>query len=561
MPLENSKNSNQNKITFMALGGLAEVGKNMYAIEVEDDIFIVDCGVLFPDESLPGIDYVIPSFQYLIENKERIRGLFITHGHEDHIGAIPFLLKQLDIPGIYAAGIAYDLILSKLEEHNIKKRIIKYSTNSVYTFPSAEVSFVLLNHSIPDMHGIAIKTKLGYIFHTGDFKIDYTPVGPKAEYDKLVKMGKEGMLVLFSDSTNAIKKDIIASEKTIGKSINQLFQRIKGRIIIATFASNLYRVKQIVEAAVFTKRKIAILGRSMQKVVDIAIQANYITLAKSAFVSASHIEKTPPEQLVVLCTGTQGEPLAALSRIATGNHKYIQASPRDTVILSSSVIPGNHVAINQTINLLYKKGASVITDGPLADIHASGHGSQQDLKLMLTLTKSKYFVPIHGEHRMLKTHKRLAVDVGIDENNVFVLDNGEMLEINQNGAEVVKKLPCFSQYMDRLGYAVITNNIIRERRMLSEEGFFLVMLTIDSKHNKLVSDPIIMSRGFIYMKEAESFVQTLSNKVKSLVGRELANNTNLGNNKLRDQIYEMLQTELFKETNRNPVIVPIIHLV
>lgn len=549
------------KISFLALGGLAEVGKNMYCIEVNDDIFIIDCGVLFPDDTLPGIDYVIPSFQYLLDKKDKIRGLFITHGHEDHIGAIPFFLKQLPIDNIYACGIAYDLIVSKLEEHNIKKNIIKYNTNSVYKFGTTEVSFILLNHSIPDMHGICIKTNQGYIFHTGDFKIDFTPVGPKADYQRLAKIGSEGVLLLLSDSTNAEKKNLIESEKIIGESITTLFSRIKGRIVIATFASNLYRVKQIIDAAVLTNRKVAILGRSMQKVVDISIKTKYLTVDPKTFIKAENINKTPLEKIVVLCTGTQGEPLAALSRIATGNHRFMSANSKDTVLLSSSIIPGNFVDINQTINLLSKKGATVITDGPLANIHASGHGSQNDLKLMLSLLKPKYFIPIHGEHRMLKIHKQLAIDVGVPEKNILVLDNGDYVEITPDNINVTQKIPCYSQYMDQSGYSAITNNIIRERKLLSEEGMLSVIITINQANNKIACEPNLITRGFVYMKEEDKLLNNIIILSKIAVSNYLLKNKVINETDLKELIINSLKDKIAGITNRYPVILPIIHFI
>ena len=547
------------KISFMALGGMAEVGKNMYAIEVNDDIFIIDCGVLFPDDTLPGIDYVIPSFQYLMDKRDRIKGLFITHGHEDHIGAIPFFLKQLPIDNIYACGIAYDLIMSKLTEHNIKKNIIKYQTDSVYKFGTTEVSFILLNHSIPDMHGICIKTNQGYIFHTGDFKIDFTPAGPKADYQKLAKIGSEGVLLLLSDSTNAEKKNLIDSEKIIGESITTLFSRIKGRIIIATFASNLYRVKQIIDAAVLNNRKIAILGRSMQKVVDISMKTKYLDVDPKVFIKAEHINNTPLDRLVVLCTGTQGEPLAALSRIATGNHRFMSANTKDTVLLSSSIIPGNFVDINQTINLLSKKGATVITDGPLANIHASGHGSQNDLKLMLSLLKPKYFIPIHGEHRMLKIHKQLAIDVGMESKNILVVDNGDFVDITPESISVVKKIPCLSQYMDQSGYSPITNNIIRERKVLAEEGILSVLVSLNQNTNKIVGEPNIITRGFVYMKEEDRLISNIIFETKKVVQDYLNNKKIINEDEFRESIINHLREKIALITNRYPVILPLIH--
>ena len=558
-PVDFSKEKIQNdKISFMALGGLGEVGKNMYVIEINNKIYLVDCGVLFPDDNLPGIDYIIPSFQYLLDNKERIVALFITHGHEDHIGAIPFLLKSLEIKKIYACGIAYDLINAKLDEHNIKYNLLRYYSNTILNFDDVQVSFVLLNHSIPDMHGVAFKTKNGYIFHTGDFKIDLTPAGPHAEYYKLAKMGEEGVLALLSDSTNALKKAPIESEKVIGDSIVDLFSRIKGRIIIATFASNIYRIEQIINAAILNKRKMAVFGRSMQKAIEIALKSNYLKVDPSLFIKPEAIKNTKPSELVVLSTGTQGEPLAALSRIANGTHRFLSATSKDTVIFSSSVIPGNTDAINQTINLLYKKGCEVITDGPLADIHTSGHGSQNDLKLMLTLLRPKYFIPIHGENRMLKKHCQLAQDIGIKKENTIVLDNGEMIDI-VNGLKFIKKIPCHNQYMDNFGYSAINNNIIKERRIISEDGIFSIIALIDPVNAKLLSNPIIISRGFIYMKDNEEFIQSISNIAKVQILNILKNKKFNFSKIIEEDMIRILSNHINQTTGRNPVIMPIIH--
>lgn len=384
------------EIGVFALGGLGEVGKNMYIYEISDQIFIVDSGILFPDNHLLGIDYVIPDFQYLIENEERIAGLFITHAHEDHIGSIPYLLKKVKIPKIYAAGIAVDMIEHKLNEHSDVKvpPIDVYKSHYKYNFKDVVISFIRLNHSIPDMFGIVFKTKYGNIFHTGDFKIDLTPVGPPAEYDKLAKIGAEGTLLLTSDSTNSERDGIIESDSKIGKSLNELFSRINGRIIVATFASNMYRIQQIIETSIKNNRKIAFFGRSMERAIEIGRQSGYIIIPKGFLLdNKQNLNKIPDHELTILVTGSQGEPFAALSRIADGSHRQITARKGDTVIFSSSPIPGNQEGINRTINKLFRLDVEVITHGPLADTHTSGHGSKNDLKLMLSLVRPKFFIP------------------------------------------------------------------------------------------------------------------------------------------------------------------------
>ncbi|MDE6407975.1 MAG: ribonuclease J, partial [Anaeroplasmataceae bacterium] len=378
----------KNELGIFALGGLGEVGKNMYCIEYLNQIFIIDSGILFPDEHLLGVDYVIPDYTYLEQNQQRIVGLFITHGHEDHIGGIPFLLKKVTIPKIFAAGVAVDLIESKLSEYPdllSKVQIVEFKAHFTYKFKGVEVSFIRLNHSIPDAYAIVFTTNLGVIMHTGDFKIDFTPVGPAAEYEKLASLGQKGVLCLLADSTNSLREGFTESERKIGASIKDLFSKVEERIIVATFASNMFRIEQIIEACVESKRHIAIFGRSMEKAIEIGQQIGYIKPPKGTIIEASEINKYKPHELCFLCTGSQGEPLAALSRVASGTHKTIKLIPGDTIIFSSSPIPGNQEGVNKTINLLFKNGANVITHSPLADTHTSGHASMGEQKLMLSL--------------------------------------------------------------------------------------------------------------------------------------------------------------------------------
>ncbi len=547
------------EIGVFALGGLGEVGKNTYVYEIDDQIFIVDAGILFPDDELLGIDYVIPDYQYLRENEERIVGLFITHGHEDHIGGIPYLLKQVKIPKIYASGIAVDLIEYKLGEHKDipMPRIEEYKSYYSYTFKNTEISFVRLNHSIPDMFGIVFKTPIGTLFHTGDFKIDYTPVGPHAEYDKLAKLGTEGVLALISDSTNAEQEGLIPSESKVGKSINELFTRIPGRIIIATFASNMYRIQQIIEAAELTGRKVAVFGRSMERALEAGQQSGYIKPKKGTITPPEELGKYKLEETCILVTGSQGEPLAALSRIANGSHRQIKTVKGDTVIFSSSPIPGNQDPINKTINLLFRNDVNVITHGPLADTHTSGHGSQPDLKLMLTLIKPKLFIPMHGEHRMLKHHKMLAVDCGVKPENVIIMDNGDVAALTKDSIRLAGHVTAGDVYIDGTGIGTIGSHVLKERKILSEEGLFSVILTLDIEKKQLVNDPTVISRGFIYMKGNEELTSSLANEVKKLVLIELQKKS-FNELNLKQLISDSLTQRIYDLTLRKPMIVPVI---
>lgn len=545
------------EIGFFALGGLGEVGKNTYVFDIDNKLFVVDAGILFPDDSLLGVDYVIPDYQYLIDNQERIVGLFITHGHEDHIGGIPYLLKQVPIKKVYASGFAVDLIENKLIEHlNVPStNIVEYKAHHIFKFDDVEVSFIRLNHSIPDMFGINFKTKYGNIFHTGDFKIDFTPVGPAAEYDKLSKIASEGVLCLLSDSTNAEREGTTPSEKTIGASIDDIFANIKGRIIIATFASNIYRMQQIVEASILNGRKIAVVGRSMEKAMEIGMQTGYIKMPKNSLISNDEIDSYGAHEITILCTGSQGEPMAALSRIAAGTHKQIKVQPNDTVIFSSSPIPGNQEGVNRTINLLYRNGVRVIVNGPVADTHASGHGAKQDLMLMLALTKPKFFIPVHGEHRMLKFHREIAIDVGVKKENVLIMDNGEVAALTNEYAKVVGKVRSGEVYIDGLGVGSTGSKLIKERKLLSEDGLLSVVLTID-ENKKLLYQPTIVSRGFIYMKSSVDIILEIQKMSK--LSYTQAMYKDLSYEKTVAQIEDDLTNYIFSITKRKPIILPVI---
>lgn len=545
------------QIGAFSLGGLGEIGKNCYGIEYNNYIYIIDCGVLFPDDTLLGIDYVIPDFTYLIRNQERIQGLFITHGHEDHIGAIPYLLDKVKIPAIYGSRMAIDLIKDKLDSKTLKEqKIYECDSNTLLKFDNnnIQISFIRINHSIPDAYGINLKTPLGNVFQTGDFKIDMTPVGPVTDLAGLARIGNEGTILLLSDSTNAERRDPILSERIIGQSISDLFTTIDGRIIIATFASNVYRLQQIIDASIKTNRKIAIFGRSMTKIFEISIKNGFLKIPADIIITEDKINTIKPENLTIICTGSQGERLAVLNRIANGSHRYIKALPNDTVIFSSSPIPGNFLSVNETINQLSKIGIRVITNSPLVDTHSSGHASEEGLQLMLNLVKPKYFMPIHGEYRMQVAHTKLAQMTGVDINNCFVMDIGDMLVVEKDSAMLAGKIPSGAIYIDGSEHNSSTSALIKERKALSKDGIFLVVVNIDIKTSKTLTTPMIVSRGFIYVKDNEDLINNIADDISMLVN----NYKSTDEEQLKLDIIELVNTKLFNITQRNPIPIVVI---
>lgn len=555
------KFKSRSEIGIFALGGLGEVGKNMYVIDYLEQLFIIDSGILFPDEHLLGVDYVIPDYTYLEQNEHKIVGLFITHGHEDHIGGIPFLLKKVKIPKIYAAGVAVDLIENKLEDYPdllSKTQIVEFKSHFVFNFKGVEVSFIRLNHSIPDSYAIAFKTDLGVIVHTGDFKIDLTPVGPGAEYDKLAALGSsQNVLAVLADSTNALRDGFSESEKKIGASIKELFSRVEERIIVATFASNMFRVQQIVQACVECDRKIAIFGRSMEKTIEIGQEIGYIKAPKGTIIDASEINNYQPSELCFLCTGSQGEPLAALSRVANGTHKHIKLIPSDTIIFSSSPIPGNQEGVNRTINQLFKRGANVITHSPLTDTHTTGHAAQGELKLMLTLLRPKYFIPIHGEYRMQRVHADLAIETGVKPENTFILENGDVVAINEHSARKAGHVQAGDIYIDGIGVGDISSSILKERKLLSEDGMFALVITIDTNNKTLPIEPQVVSRGFIYMKDSEELTKFFVETAKVYLYEAMKDIKVVNLNMLKSGLAEHLSRVIYMKTDRKPIVIPI----
>ena len=542
----------ENKVTkVFALGGLGEVGKNMYCVMYDKEIIITDAGVTFPQE-IKGVDYIIPDFTFLKKNEKYIKALFITHGHEDHIGSIPFLLNMVNIPVIYAPNQAVGLIRKKLEERNIAyKNLFVYTEKNHIKFKNISVEFFMTTHSVPDSHGIVIKTPDGTIVTTGDFKFDLTPIGPMANLQKMAEVGKNGVTLLLSDSTNALNSGFSTSESKVDEALSGIFRTHSGRIIIATFASNIYRLKHIVDTCQRNNRKIAVFGRSMDSNIEISIKDGYIK-NKNIFVTPEEANHLPNDKVCLLCTGSQGEPLAALSRIANGNHRHIKLQPDDVVVFSSSAIPGNAISISRTINKLYLKGVKVYTNTLLSDIHTSGHGSQEELKLMLRLIKPKYFMPFHGEYRMLKKHADLATLCGIPKENTFVLGNGEVLTIKKGVVKKEGTVPAGDIYVDGNKIGEVNNLIMKERQIMSNDG--IVVVTININNNKLISMPSITTRGFVVVNDNLDLLRELEMVTSKIVVNKL-NNNQLD---LKPTIISELSSYIYNKTGRKPIILPVI---
>ena len=540
-----------------ALGGLGEVGKNMYCVMHHDEIIIVDSGVMFPEEDLLGIDYVIPDYTFLKENADKIKALLITHGHEDHIGSIPFLLQAVNIPRIYAPGQAKALIDKKLEERNIKyNNMIIYNENTKIKTKYFNIEFFRTTHSIPDSHGIALHTPNGTIVMTGDFKMDLTPIGPMFDIQKMARIGGAGVTLLMSDSTNATVKGTSVSESVVDENLSEIFENEKdSRIILATFASNIYRLKHIIEICRKNKRKVALFGRSMDTSIEIAVKCGFIQ-DKKIIITPEEANHLKPSQVCLLCTGSQGEPLAALSRIANGSHKQIKLMPNDIVIFSSSPIPGNGASVAKTINKLYLKGVKVYTNST-NEIHSSGHANQDELKLMIRLFSPKYFAPYHGEYRMLKTHCDLAVSCDIPKENTFILGNGDVLNVFHGEVSRGGSVPAEDIYVDGSRVGDVGNTVIKDRKLMSSNGILVVIANVDFTKKKLLTKPMVTTRGYILVNENEAFIHQIEKTAGTIIENKF-NSKIVTYNDIKNELINGLMPFLSNKTGRVPIILPII---
>ena len=546
-----------NATSIVALGGLGEVGKNMYVIKHEDELLIIDAGVMFPEDELLGVDYVIQDYTYLKQNENKIKGLFITHGHEDHIGGIPFLLSQVNIPVIYAPKIAEDLIRKKLEDRNIKYDNFETITKDLEIRTKYfNIEFVNTTHSIPDSFAIVVHSPNGTIFETGDFKFDLTPIGPMADIHKMAKLGQEGITLLLSDSTNALSSGFSNSESVVDGVLNDIISRHIGRVIIATFASNIYRVKHIVETCKEYNRQIVVFGRSMEASIDLAIKNGLIT-DKSIFIDMNKAKSLKRNEICILCTGSQGEPLAALSRIANGTHKQISLLPDDLVIFSSSPIPGNGESINRIINKLYLKGVKVVSNSEFSDIHTSGHAKEEELKWMVRIIKPKYFMPMHGEFRMLKQHANIATLCGIPQENTFICSNGDEILLKDGKVYKGSKITAGDVYVDGSRVGDVGSVVIKDRKLMSQDGILVTILNINTLTRKLLIKPNVTARGFVLVNENPELMGKIERKINDIVVNFLKNNP-YNYSDLKNQIILELLPFINELTGRRPIILPVI---
>lgn len=545
-------------LKIIPLGGLLEIGKNITVFEYEDEIIIVDCGLAFPTEDMLGVDLVVADTTYLERNKDKIKGLFITHGHEDHIGGIPYLLKQINIP-IYATRFTIGLIRNKLEEHGLLRstRMFEVEQGTTIDVGKMKVEFIRTSHSIPDAVSFAIYTPAGIVMHTGDFKIDYTPIdGQKIDFGRLAEIGRKGVTLLMSDSTNAERKGFTKSESSIGEVFDELFMHCRKRIVVATFASNVHRVQQIIDASVENNRKVAICGRSMVKMIETAAELGYMDIPKNTIIDIDLISKYPDENLTIITTGSQGEPMSALTRMAAGDHRKVEITPNDLVIISANPIPGNEKFVSKVIDDLMQIGAEVIYSS-LADIHVSGHGCQEEQKLMLSLIKPKYFMPVHGEYRQLIAHAETAQKIGIPHENIFIMKNGRVLEVTQNEAKITSSVPAGKVMVDGLGIGDVGNIVLKDRQHLSQDGLIIVVLAINGATGEIVTGPEIISRGFVYVRESENLMEDMKRILKRELGKlEKEKVTDWAVIKLT--IKDTLKDFLLQKNRRNPMVLPII---
>ena len=555
-----SKKMNNEKLTIFALGGVAEIGKNMYVVQYGNDIVVIDSGLKFPEEDMLGIDIVIPDITYLTENRDKVRGIVLTHGHEDHIGGLPYVLKNLNVP-VYGTKLTLGLVENKLKEAGLlgeTKRVLIHADSVIELGSTMKASFFRTNHSIPDSVGVCIETPEGNVVHTGDFKFDHTPVNDQyADLHRMGEIGKNGVLALLSDSTNAEKPGFTPSEKNVGLVLNDIFNKAQQRVVVATFASNVHRIQQVIDAAYATDRKLTIIGRSMVNVVSIASELGYLNVPDGILIEPEEVNKMAADRVVILCTGSQGEPMSALTRMARSTHRKVDILPGDTVIIAATPVPGNEKYVGRTIDELFRLGAEVIYSGSNSGVHVSGHGSQEELKLMLNLMRPKYFIPIHGEYRMLRKHALLGESVGVDPENIFLIDIGETIEIQNGQARKAGKIPAGNVLIDGLGVGDVGNIVLRDRKLLSQDGILVVVVTISKQDGKIVSGPDIISRGFVYVRESEGLLEEANRIVSSTLEKLMSENVNEWAS-LKTNVKDSLGRFLFEQTRRRPMILPII---
>ena len=546
----------RSSLKIIPLGGLGEVGKNIMAIEYNNDMIVIDAGQMFPDEEMFGIDMVLPDYSYLIKNRDKIRGIIITHGHEDHTGALPYLLKEMKKP-VYGTGLTLGLIKPKLEEHRVKGvKLTEIFPGKSLNLGCFNIDFMRVSHSIPDAVGLAIKTPEGTIIHTGDFKFDQTPIdGHLTDFNKFASY-KGKTLVMLSDSTNAESSGFTLPEKSVGESLRDIIAQSKKRVLVASFASHIHRIQQVIDAAVVNKRKIAVYGRSMIKNIEIASNLGYLKIPENKMIDITEVSKMRPEKVLVICTGSQGEPLSALSRIAAKNNKFIDIVPGDTVIISAKPVPGNEKSVTRIINLLFKGGAEVFYKS-VSEVHVSGHAAQEELKMMLNLVGPKYFIPIHGEYRHLKYHSKLAKTVGIPEQNIFVAENGSVIEFNHGKAWMKEKVTAGSVFVDGLGVGDIGNIVIRDRQVLAQDGILIVTVTVNAQTGEILAGPDLISRGFVYERKSGDLLEGARVQVIKALERDAKEKISDWSI-LRNDVRNTLTRFFWEKTKRRPMIMPII---
>lgn len=552
--------SEEHQLSIFALGGVNEIGKNMYALQYHNDIVVIDCGSKFPDESMLGIDLIIPDIRYLLDNKDKIRALVVTHGHEDHIGGIPYLLKQLNLP-IYATRLTLGLIEVKLKEHALLRdtNLVLINSESHIEFGAISLTFFKTNHSIPDCLGVVFHTPEGNVVHTGDFKFDLTPVNNQyPDLHRMADIGKNGVLALLSESTNAERPGFTPSERLVGEHIEEAFSKAKQKVFISTFASNVHRVQQVIDASIKTNRKLVLLGRSMVNVVAVARDLGYLNIPEEMLIDASEVNRLDPERVAILCTGSQGEPMAALARLASSNFRQAEILPGDTVIIAASPIPGNERNVSRIVDNLFLLGAKVIYgSGSTTGMHVSGHASQEELKLMLTLMKPKYFIPIHGEFRMLHQHRLLAESVGVEKDNIYIINNGDVVDLRDQEAKQIRKIPAGSILVDGLGIGDVGNIVLRDRRQLSSDGILIIVITLSKSEGSIVSGPETISRGFVYVRDSEGLLNEVNQQAIATINSLQEANVNQWII-LKTNLKESIGQFLYAKTKRRPMILPII---